>query len=261
MLVRYLVEIHIWSFPSLDAPTCFQIKLHSQPLHGAANFYFLVCWFRELTNDRICDAFQKSLKRKRYFAHPESIPLVALNEPNISVRNISLSFTAESYYYHITGIWSSCIIAPSAKISSISEGELADAVELGVPMMTSPCHLQALERLVNDISMISVLMCLFTNDHMKCLCQVNCLRRNLNLIMNICFVKSLMTMNNNLTHIMVSTLAFACYSFSLGYIANRELHGNGYCGFPMVAAVITAVMGKIWPKSTVVLRWLILFMR
>lgn len=111
-----------------------------------------------------CDILQKTLKRKRLHLLKHSL-ISILNDPNISVRNISLNFAAECYYYHIMGNWISCITAPPPMISSISDGELTDAFELGVPMMTLPCQLQAMKRLVKDISMISVKVFVHKSPH------------------------------------------------------------------------------------------------
>ena len=171
-LVSFIATVYV--------PTWFQIKTHPRACDGAVNFFFLVRKCRDLSDSRMREVAEKTLRRNSYFAHPENILIAALDDSDIAVRkdaaqkivrarkyttayenfrrfsktSLKLNFSAESYYNLVD--WTSCIVTPPPMISFISDDALMAAVELGPVLMPKfPCHTQAVERAVKDVTKVS----------------------------------------------------------------------------------------------------------
>ena len=123
---------------------------------------------------------QVALQRNRYFAHPESILLVAIVDSNEKIANdalmkilearkandvtslrvfskqgISLNFGTTSYYYDMIN-WSSVEISPPPILQNITDAELSIRVArktLAIPDF--PCHSQGIERLIKEVTRAS----------------------------------------------------------------------------------------------------------
>lgn len=171
-LVSFIVVVY--------APTWFQIKTHPRACDGATNFFFLIRTCRELNDATMREYVHKTLLRNNYFAHPENILIAALDDSDYVVRkdavnkivcarrnvdvdkgvrkfsktSIQLNFAAKSYYDPID--WTNSTITPPPMLTSISDEELSAAAELGpVAMLRLPCHTQAVERTVKDVTRVS----------------------------------------------------------------------------------------------------------
>lgn len=172
-LVAFVVNVY--------APTWFQVKTHPRAFDGATNFFFLVRACRELNDSKLREITEKVLKTNCYFGHAENILIAALVDCDIAVRrdaaqkivqarrdrntddtvrkfskaNIKLNFAAETYYDLID--WTSCKVTSPPMISELSDASLIDAVEHGPVQMTIlPCHSQAVERAIRDVSRVSM---------------------------------------------------------------------------------------------------------
>ena len=144
------------------------------------NFLFILCLCRELRDDQMRECIQSTLSRNSYFAHPENILIAAVNDSDYIVRRdavqkivharknvdgdkgvrkfsistINLNFEATSYLDLID--WKCSSITPPPMLSSMSDDELSAAAELGpVPMPRLPCHTQAVERAVKEVTRVS----------------------------------------------------------------------------------------------------------
>jgi hypothetical protein len=171
-LVSFIIVVY--------APTWFQIKSHPRACDGAINFFFLLRTCRELNDDQMRDCVTKVLSRNSYFAHPENILITAVDDSDYVVRrdavdkivcarqnvdankdirkfsksSINLNLAANSYYDLID--WTCSPITPPPLLSSLSDDELSAAAELGpIPMPRLPCHTQAVERSVKDVTRVS----------------------------------------------------------------------------------------------------------
>jgi hypothetical protein len=162
------------------APTWFQIKSHPHSCDGATNFFFLLRMCRELNDDHMRECVKKVLSRNCYFAHPENILIAAVDDSDYVVRrdavekivyarknvdankgvrkfsksSINLNFAAKSYYDLID--WTCSLITPPPLLSSLSDDKLSSAAELGPILMPRlPCHTQAVERSIKDVTRVS----------------------------------------------------------------------------------------------------------
>jgi hypothetical protein len=154
------------------APSWFHIKQHSSCFDGAKNFFFMMKLCYELgPND--WNIVEKVFKNNSYFAHPENILLAAIDDTNednrlfayhkiLEARNfkdadpirifdkdiIKIKPNATNYTDMIT--WKLPNYYSPPLLSSVSNDELLtysfDSVR------NIPCHSQAVERSVQDIS-------------------------------------------------------------------------------------------------------------
>jgi hypothetical protein len=157
------------------APAWFHIKLHCSCLDGAKNFFYIMQLTNQLDHsDR--QVIQSVLQNNCYFAHPENILLAAVFDDDQSIRqaacdkiiqarqntmhnsirvfsksDIKLDFSAVSYLEMIE--WSSINISPPPLLANISDEELRHCQRSIFEKI--PCHSQAVERTVKDISQSS----------------------------------------------------------------------------------------------------------
>lgn len=170
-IVRFIVNVY--------GPTWFHIKKHKSSQDGAKNFFFLLQQCHLLSEDDQ-DIIFPVLQNNSYFAHPESILIAAVADDDADIRkqatqriinarhsekegvirvfdknNITINFSADSYITMID--WSACIVTAPPLLSHLSDETLAT----GEPVILSeiPCHSQAVERAVKDVSAASLKVC------------------------------------------------------------------------------------------------------
>jgi hypothetical protein len=166
-LVSFIVNVY--------GPTWFHIKCHSGCQDGAKNFFFLMKQCQQL-NKQDQDIVFPVLQNNSYFAHPENVLIAAVSDDDLNVRRqaveiiissrqrvqpnavrifdkneIKLNFSAETYFDMID--WDNCQITPPPLLSHVSSDDLKSCQQLLLP--TFPCHSQAVERTVKDVSAAS----------------------------------------------------------------------------------------------------------
>lgn len=170
-LVSYIVNCY--------APCWFEIKSHPMCVDGARNFFFAITCTRQLLDDSVRQWAESVLTRNCYFAHSESILLAALTDNDINIRRIAvekivaarnrmeheevrkfskssivLNFDANDYFNMID--WNLSAVFPPPLVLSMSNEELMKSAEFGpVSIPALPCHTQAVERLVREVSRAS----------------------------------------------------------------------------------------------------------
>lgn len=163
-IVRFIVNVY--------APSWFNIKTNSSCLNGATNFYLLIKWCYELGNID-WEIVEPVLQNNSYFAHPENILLAAIADNTDDYRffalqriltarhlpssndiriftkdNIKINPGASSYIDMIN--WNEASLTSPPLLSGINNEELLTySFE---SLQNIPCHSQAVERSVQDIS-------------------------------------------------------------------------------------------------------------
>ncbi|ESN94388.1 hypothetical protein HELRODRAFT_164221 [Helobdella robusta] len=158
-------------------PSWFKIKSNSSCRNGANNFFYLVQLFREL--DALDQAVVRPvLKNNCYFAHAENILLAAFSDSdmeicrfsveqiirarekqtnsNIPVRvfdkkDITLNLAATSFINMID--WDQRNVTSPPMLSHLSNDQLTYTHPILLPDV--PCHSQAVERTIKDVSAAS----------------------------------------------------------------------------------------------------------
>ena len=146
---------------------------------GARNFFFVVTSSRQLPDESDRQCVETVLTRNCYFAHSENVLLAALTDDNIEIRrnavqriiaarrsteldkvrkfsksDVVLKFDANDYFNMID--WNLSKVTPPPLMSSVSSEELIKSAEIGpVSVPALPCHTQAVERLVREVSLAS----------------------------------------------------------------------------------------------------------
>jgi hypothetical protein len=154
------------------APTWFQIKQQSSCFDGARNFYFLMISYHELGTDD-WNIVESVFLNNNYYAHPENILLSALSDENEDIRKfaldkviqardsisvdglrlfdkdkVTLNVNAASYIDMID--WNEAIYVSPPLLSNLSNDEIMKCSFAS--LWNIPCHSQAVERCVQDIS-------------------------------------------------------------------------------------------------------------
>ena len=163
-LVSFIVNVY--------GPTWFHIKCNSGCQDGAKNFFFLIKQCQQLNKQDQGVVFPVLLNNC-YFAHPENVLIAAVSDDDLDVRrqaveiiissrqrvqsnavrmfdknDISLNFSAETYFDMID--WDNCQITPPPLLSHVSNDDLKSYQPILLPKF--PCHSQAVERSVKDVS-------------------------------------------------------------------------------------------------------------
>ena len=171
-LVTFIVRIY--------APSYFHIKSHPHCVDGARNFFNIIDKITSLTDSIMREAAEATLARNNYFAHAENILLAALADEDIDIRrdaankiisardeerysayirkfsksNIVINFGCSSYYTMID--WSNSIVTSPPLVNSLTSEDLLQQVELGpVSFPQIPCHTQAVERAIKQVTRAS----------------------------------------------------------------------------------------------------------
>ena len=170
-LITFVVNVY--------APCWFEIKSHPFCFDGARNFFFAIKTTRQLADESVRQCVQNVLTRNCYFAHPENILLAAVTDNDIEIRRnavekissalniaaseevrkfskstVVLNFDASDYFNMID--WNLSAVTPPPLISSLSIEQLVESSEIGpVSVPALPCHTQAVERLVREVSRAS----------------------------------------------------------------------------------------------------------
>lgn len=163
-IVSFIVNVY--------GPTWFQIKCHSSCQDGARNFFFLMKQCQQLSKSDQTVVFPV-LQNNCYFAHPENVLIAAVADDDLDIRrqaiqliiaarenvapcavrlfdknSITLNFSAQTYFQMID--WARCQVTPPPLLSHLSNDELLTCQQVKLPAF--PCHSQAVERTVKDIS-------------------------------------------------------------------------------------------------------------
>ena len=154
------------------APSWFNVKHHSSCLDEARNFFYLIKRCYELGPED-WEIVEPVLQNNSYFAHPENILLAGVTDEDECIRKfacekvlearvhsstnvirvfdkstITLEYSASSYI-HMTD-WTAAVVTPPPLLSSISNEDLE---QFQVDSFKGiPCHSQAVERCIKDIS-------------------------------------------------------------------------------------------------------------
>ena len=161
-ITRFILNVY--------APSWFNIKHHSSCLDGARNFFYLMKRCYELGPED-WEIVEPVLQNNSYFAHPENIILAGVTDEDESIRKfaceklidarvhsqtngirvfdkstITLDCSALSYIDMID--WTVAVVTPPPLLISISTDNL-DQVH---SFKGIPCHSQAVERCIKDIS-------------------------------------------------------------------------------------------------------------
>ena len=171
-LAGYIVTVY--------APSWFQIKCHPYLTDGSKNFFFILNQSRQLKNKELTAVVQKTLQHNPYFCHPENVLVSALANSDISVRRFaahkvinarmshreaesvrkvsrslfSINFNANNYHDLVN--WDESVITSPPVFGKFSDGEILTMIEegpLSAPKL--PCHSQAVERTVKEVSRVS----------------------------------------------------------------------------------------------------------
>lgn len=155
-------------------PAWFHIKSHSSCQNGAKNFFFLIQLYQKLdAEDQTI--IRPALQNNCYFAHPENILLAAVSDNDKGIRkravdyiitarekqatntirifekNISINFAATSYVDMID--WNQSNVTSPPMLSHLSNDQLN--CNQPVLVQQTPCHSQAVERTVKDVTAAS----------------------------------------------------------------------------------------------------------
>jgi hypothetical protein len=163
-ITRFILNVY--------APSWFNIKHHSSCLDGARNFFYLMKRCYELGPED-WEILEPVLQNNCYFAHPENIILAGVTDEDECIRKfarekliearihspstgirvfdkstVTLNSSASSYIDMID--WTASVVTPPPLLSNTSNDSLeqlqADSFK-GIP-----CHSQAVERCIKDIS-------------------------------------------------------------------------------------------------------------
>lgn len=167
-------------YMATDKPSTQLLQLVTFIVQVYATSWFLINASRQLTESIMREALQRVLIRNRYFAHSENVLLSALTDPSIDIRrdaarkrtmarkednpsggirkvsksSVVLHFDASDYYNMID--WNLSTVTPPPLVESMSNDELLSFVEIGpIPVPELPCHTQAVERSVKEVSCVS----------------------------------------------------------------------------------------------------------
>jgi len=163
-ITRFILNVY--------APSWFHVKQHPSCVDGAKNFFFLMKRCYELGPED-WNIVEPVLQNNTYFAHPESIILAGVTDVDEDnrkfarakliearlhlVRNdirvfdkslVKLNFTALSYIDMID--WTTAVVTPPPLLSSTSNDDLEHLQAHSFKGI--PCHSQAVERCVKDVS-------------------------------------------------------------------------------------------------------------
>lgn len=171
-LVQYILTVYV--------PSWFQIKCHPYLIDGSRNFFFILNQSRQLQNKELTAVVQKTLKHNPFFSHPENVLVSALADSDISVRRFaaqkvinvrmshreadsvrkvsrslfSINFDANNYHDLVN--WDDSVITSPPVLGNFSDDELLTMIEEGpLPVPKLPCHSQAVERTVKEVSRVS----------------------------------------------------------------------------------------------------------
>lgn len=166
-IVSFIVNVY--------GPGWFRIKTFPSCQDGAKNFFYIMKQCLQLDE---CDRkiVIPVLQNNNYFAHPENILLAAMGDDDISIRkraidyilqarskpvldsvryfqkdNIVMNWSATSYFEMID--WTQCNITAPPMLSHISDIDLRKNDPINLTQF--PCHSQAVERTIKDISAAS----------------------------------------------------------------------------------------------------------
>jgi len=167
-ITRFILNVY--------APSWFQVKQYSSCVDGARNFFYLMKRCYELGHGDL-EIVEPVLQNNSYFAHPENIILAGLTDDDdcnrkfvcvklIEARKnvqpnairvfdksiIKLNFSALSYVDMID--WTAAVVTPPPLLANISN---EDIEQLQVDSFKGiPCHSQAVERCIKDVSATSL---------------------------------------------------------------------------------------------------------
>lgn len=163
-LVKFVVNFY--------APSWFYIKSNASCQQGSSNFFFMVSLYQKL-DPPDQDIVAPVLQNNCYFCHPENLLLAGVGDSDINIRKvasdriikarahlssisvrcfdkdlISLNLSASSYLDLID--WDTTNVTPPPLLDAVSDEILRKYERVILPMY--PCHSQAVERNVKDVT-------------------------------------------------------------------------------------------------------------